>query len=254
MRTAKSVGYTMFEGTGEHSVAQAASNIASLLAQCKWESASWTACDENWWNTASPQGACSQRPDNSLYHDLTGPDACPVDPNMRMTAVTKASWAKQVECSPDSGDFPAGTRKCCWWGRGVIQTTGVCNFGKLNYYIGKRAADEGRSALYPSIDFCKNPGKICSQDGPKELKWIAGLFYWLNAVQPYEQGGWNYLAELKKWVDGGMNLADTSFINGASGIVNRGCHNPPNCGTGELHGGANRIAHFKTVLEAVGAI
>merc|ERR1711957_1032212 len=22
---------------------------------------------------------------------------------------------------------------CCWWGRGVIQTTGVCNFGKLNY-------------------------------------------------------------------------------------------------------------------------
>merc|ERR1712166_626022 len=25
---------------------------------------------------------------------------------------------------------------CCWWGRGVIQTTGVCNFGKLNYYMG----------------------------------------------------------------------------------------------------------------------
>jgi len=24
---------------------------------------------------------------------------------------------------------------CCWWGRGVIQTTGVCNFGKLNYYV-----------------------------------------------------------------------------------------------------------------------
>merc|ERR1711865_70133 len=27
---------------------------------------------------------------------------------------------------------------CCWWGRGVIQTTGVCNFGKLNYFMGKR--------------------------------------------------------------------------------------------------------------------
>ena len=27
---------------------------------------------------------------------------------------------------------------CCWWGRGVIQTTGICNFGKLNYYLGKR--------------------------------------------------------------------------------------------------------------------
>merc|ERR1712048_268349 len=74
IKTAKSVGYTMFEGTGPYSVAQAASNIASLLAQCKWESGLWTACDENWWNTASPQGACSQRPDNSLYHELTGPD------------------------------------------------------------------------------------------------------------------------------------------------------------------------------------
>ena len=41
----------------------------------------------------------------------------------------------------------------------------------------------------------------------------------------------------KKWVDNGMNTGDASFINGASGIVNRGCHNPPNCGTGELHAG-----------------
>ena len=24
---------------------------------------------------------------------------------------------------------------CCWWGRGVIQTTGICNFGKLNYFL-----------------------------------------------------------------------------------------------------------------------
>merc|ERR1712027_45391 len=41
---------------------------------------------------------------------------------------------------------------CCWWGRGVIQTTGVCNFGKLNYYLGSRAAAEGRDALFPQID------------------------------------------------------------------------------------------------------
>ena len=26
---------------------------------------------------------------------------------------------------------------CCWWGRGVIQTTGICNFGILNYYLGR---------------------------------------------------------------------------------------------------------------------
>jgi predicted chitinase len=141
---------------------------------------------------------------------------------------------------------------CCWWGRGVIQTTGVCNFGKLNYFMGKRAAQEGRSSIYPDIDFCKNPGAICEPDGPGELKWVAGFFYWLNAVQPYSSGGWNYMDELKKLVDGGMTQADVSFINGASGIVNRGCHNPPNCGTGELHGGSARVNNFRKVLRAMG--
>ena len=58
-----------------------------------------------------------------------------------------------------------------------------------------------------------------------------------DAVQPYNKGSWNYMAELKKWVHAGMNLADTGFIDGASGIVNRGCHDPPNCGTGALHAG-----------------
>lgn len=141
---------------------------------------------------------------------------------------------------------------CCWWGRGVIQTTGVCNFGKLNYYLGKRAASDGRAALYPEINFCQDPGAICAPGNPPELKWVAGFFYWLNAVQPYEKGDWNYIAELKKWVDGGMDRSDTAFIDGASGIVNRGCHDPPNCGTGELHGGANRVANFKKVLSAMG--
>jgi len=140
---------------------------------------------------------------------------------------------------------------CCWWGRGVIQTTGVCNFGKLNYFLGKRAAEEGRGAVYPTIDFCKNPGAICDVSGPPELKWVAGLFYWMNAVQPYSAGGWNYKAELRRWVDSGMPASDTSFINGASGIVNRGCHNAPSCGTGELHAGPARAANFRKVLAAL---
>jgi len=62
---------------------------------------------------------------------------------------------------------------CCWWGRGAIQTTGVCNFGKLNYFVGKKAAARGKGALFPNIDFCKDPGAICSKENP-ELRWIAG--------------------------------------------------------------------------------
>jgi len=149
---------------------------------------------------------------------------------------------------------------CCWWGRGVIQTTGVCNFGKLNYYLGKRAAAEGRDALFPQIDFCTNPNSICEEGGPPELKWIAGFFYWLNAVQTYstmpgdygDAAAYNYIDELKAFVDGGMSTGDVRFINGASGIVNRGCHNPPNCGTGVLDGERDRQTNFRTMLSAMG--
>lgn len=111
-----------------------------------------------------------------------------------------------------------------WWGRGVIQTSGICNFGKLNYYLGKRAFLEGRDSRYPDIDFCKDPEIICTSEENKELKWIAGFFYWVDQVQPYESDGWNYLTELKKFVHNGM--VGEEFINAVSGIVNRGCHNP----------------------------
>jgi len=140
---------------------------------------------------------------------------------------------------------------CCWWGRGVIQTTGVCNFGKLNFYLGKRGANEGRTVLYPDIDFCRNPGAICEVGAPPALKWIAGFFYWLNSVQSYvDDDGWVYLTALTDWVDAGMNIADTSLVDATSGIVNRGCYNPP-CGGNVLDGQAKRAANFKTVMNAL---
>jgi len=140
---------------------------------------------------------------------------------------------------------------CCWWGRGVIQTTGVCNFGKLNYYMGKRGKDEGRDVLYPSLDFCKNPEAICEPSSPPALKWIAGFFYWLNSVQSYvDKDGWVYMDKLRNWTDAGMNTADTSYINACSGIVNRGCYNPP-CGGNPMDGGKERAANFAKVLKAM---
>ena len=51
--------------------------------------------------------------------------------------------------------------------------SGICNFGMLNYYLGKRAADDGRNSWYPEIDFCKDPDAVCRRDGQyPELKWI----------------------------------------------------------------------------------
>ena len=132
-------------------------------------------------------------------------------------------------------------------GRGVIQTTGVCNFGKLNYYLGTRAAEEGRDSRYPSINFCETPDAICSSKEYPELKWIAGLFYWVESLQTYNVDGWNYLDELHKYVDGGM--VGTYFIDAVSGIVNRGCHDPP-CASGGVDGGAERAANFAKVLQA----
>jgi hypothetical protein len=99
------------------------------------------------------------------------------------------------------------------------------------------------------LDFCKDPGLICSREDHKELKWIAGFFYWMKSVQPYDSG-WNYLDNLKAFVSGGMQ--DTSFIDAVSGIVNRGCHNPP-CpnGSGQLDGGYERSENFSKVLEVL---
>jgi len=77
---------------------------------------------------------------------------------------------------------------------------------------------------------------------------VAGMFYWMESVQSYDEGGWRYIDELAKFVEGGME--GTSFIDSVSGIVNRGCHNPP-CGTGAVDGGYERSQNFKKVLDTM---
>lgn len=101
----------------------------------------------------------------------------------------------------------------------------------------------------------------------------AGFFYYISEVQPYDRGGWSYINELHRFVNGGMVGDD--FINAVSGIVNRGCHNPVSlfyickilwlikilitacshllqpCGTGELDGGPERKKNFFDILKAM---
>merc|ERR1712032_962293 len=62
-----------------------------------------------------------------------------------------------------------------------------------------------------------------------------------NSVQSYvDKDGWEYMSKLKNWTDAGMDLTDESYINACSGIVNRGCYNPP-CGGNKMDGGADIV-------------
>jgi len=159
---------------------------------------------------------------------------------------------------------------CGWWGRGVIQTTGRLNFGKLNHFLGRsHVAPENvnqvvegvlveaapANPLYADLDLCSNPELICSTQEHKEIKWIAGLFFWMNEVQGYNvssgpYASWNYFEQLKAYVDGG--LVGTEFIDDVSGIVNRGCPDASCPVSGAVDGIGDRRDNFVKVLQALG--
>lgn len=183
--------------------------------------------------------------------DPRGDMACPVDPDMFITAVTGSrefGAPPPLQCGPRRRipytgywDFDAmrestevayantnarvDVEGCCWWGRGVLQTKGVCSFGRLNYYLGKRAADEGRESLFPNVDFCSNPEAVCGSQYKHETMWMSGLFEWVDRVQSYDRGGFNYMERLKLFADEGMK--DDVFIKHVGAIVQSGCHDPP---------------------------
>ena len=168
------------------------------------------------------------------------------------------------------GSSQGSVQGCGWWGRGVIQTTGRQNFGTLNHFLGRSHVNpenigktiEGQKVeappanpLYPELDFCSDPGLICSSEENREIKWIAGLFYWVTSVQAYtNEGGpyadWNYYNELKSYVDGG--LQGSKFIDAVSGIVNRGCPDSTCLGSGDVHNITERRESFYKVLKALG--
>jgi hypothetical protein len=158
---------------------------------------------------------------------------CVVDQEMEIHGVTHARW---VGAPPPMycGNRPVGywdhttglevneppfknkagrsdTIGCCWWGRGVLQVRGICSYGKLNHWIGAKATAEKRKNLYPDIDFCKNPGAICTDKRSPELQWITGVFHWVQTVQR-SRGDIQYFQTLKAFVDRG-DYADKTFIN-----------------------------------------
>jgi len=208
-------------------------NIALFLSYAIEMSILDDACDEH--NTQLINGrfpvsnSCGQY--GQSYQDMvcSADDAgkeCPLDLNQSFSAATRPldpRAPQAFKCAPKS-QFPVTgfwdeTRSeeihntafasqigridvegCCWWGRGVLRgvTKGRCFFGQLNYYIGKRAAMEGRPSLYPETDFCEFPEEICSSQDSNELGWISGMFYWIKQVQSFDKNGWNYMDKIKE--------------------------------------------------------
>ncbi|KAL7539560.1 hypothetical protein ACHAXR_009388 [Thalassiosira sp. AJA248-18] len=138
---------------------------------------------------------------------------------------------------------------CCWWGRGVIATKGVCAIGKMNHFLGRGAAEVGREAPYGDVDLCEDPEQICSSSEYKELKWVAGMYTWIEKVQSYNEDGWSYLSELNRFADSGWEDGD-SFIDQVSGILNRGCHDEESCGKAD--GTWERRTNFFKILNIFG--
>lgn len=114
--------------------------------------------------------------------------------------------------------------------KGAIMTKGVCMLGKLNYYLGRQASDDGRISMFPEIgkcicpcfhllsltptlshllslpctlDFCKNPQAICQsvKDHPT-IVWDIAFFEWSERIQTFDNGNFNYIEKLHQFVEG----------------------------------------------------
>jgi hypothetical protein len=248
-------------------------NVAAFLAHVKTIAIYNSMCDERNIDGIDDKypisNSCGQF--GQLYQNLRCPSGevfmeCPPDPGLQMTAI--APLQSEDNQDSDENNFPeffCGPRRyfpftghferksntvnneqaftsragrsdvegCCWWGRGAGQVKGVCMYGKLNYYIGARAKEEGRRSLFPNVDFCKNPQEICSGLYSYSLMWVTGMFAWVDLVQPHSD------YHLDKVVDGDMR--GEMFVDLVSDILG--------------HNDRDRIsmrANFKLALQALG--
>ena len=90
-------------------------------------------------------------------------------------------------------------------------TKGTCLYGKLNYHIGKAKAQRDGEAMFPNVDFCNDPGQICTGFDSIPLRWISGMYHWMENVQKYNKGGFNYKNELVRYVNGGLKNTKLNY-------------------------------------------
>jgi len=137
------------------------------------------------------------------------------------------------------------TEKCCWWGRGAIQTTGPNNYGLLNHEVFQKIPE------LRHVDICKNPEGICdTSDGNKQKNWLGSVHYWAHNVQGYDNATYreNFFQSLKGYVNGGLSLTasrwkGSDFASGTGSVVNNGVW-----GSG-AHKNASRVRNFLQIVD-----
>ena len=280
--------FNLYEGDGDKYILGLI-NLASFLANAMVESIEDDTCDElNWEEAGNPplipyddkfaiSNSCGM--EGRSYQDencALGTNeflSCDADKSMQVSAVSRGTQVNApppLKCQPGNNfagywDIAKGievanvefannggrtdTEACCWWGRGALSTKGVCNIGKMNYYLGKRGADLGRSTLYPTVDFCKFPESTCASAFGESLRWDSALFEWSERVQRYESNDWNFEDQLLLFVQSGMT--DDTFINGVSRILSRGCHEAGCSKYGEARLLNKRRTYFYMIINDV---
>ena len=174
-------------------------------------------------------------------------------------------WMTSGDVVPSSSG-KTDVEGCCWWGRGALHTRGVCGLGRVNAFLGAGGGgggggDGGGSEnLYPDVDFCKDPEKVCT-DATRTMgmRWTVALFEWIDRVQSYDDvdtvdvddyddGGdgdgvvlgrrrWNYIDRLHSFAHTNdvIESVRSSFLVGTpphfidmvGGILEQGCPYPP---------------------------
>jgi len=256
--------FRLYVGNDNGNLMYGRTNLALLLAMAMTESIHYDTCDE--YNEDQVAGkyaisnSCGQNGRSYQDEVCTNPSeanmSCDVDVNMVVVSSStsisqggrpppplscrpKADWSDyagywdsrtgQASTNPYANTLGRiDTEGCCFWGRGVLLTRGVCNIGRLNYYLGKRAHDERGEGRFPTIDFCQDPEATCASESSTEMmRWVTGLFDWIYRVQSYEANGWSYMNALQKFVDNGFvddEYERYPFFDTVSSVFVRDCH------------------------------
>ena len=167
----------------------------------------------------------------SIGNSLSKPFFCAPLQTHPFTGYFDPSQNRVVSSAPFANDIGrTDVSGCCYWGRGILLSSGICDIGRFNYLFGLAAVMEGRSGRY-NIDFCSNPEALCSDFtipasdinrfpitiDTSASRYLIGQIYWMDHVQNFNWGYWNYKEKLKLFVEGGMS--DDTFVDDFSEIV-----------------------------------